>query len=172
MCIAGVRRTVEMIRLVAPHLSAEDEVLTSGTLAVARARLTFAGLPLPSVLISADDVMQGKPHPEGYLAAAAKLGISPEQCAMVEDSPPGGDAAHGARMRIVGILSTHTPAEIGRSDFQVRRLSEILLSSPGVADETSFRLELCDLRRSSPQSGGRLRSANRADQGALRQERQ
>lgn len=50
-------------------------VVTSATRAVCLIRLAAAGLAIPTVLVSADDVAEGKPSPEGYLAAAAGLGV-------------------------------------------------------------------------------------------------
>jgi mannitol-1-/sugar-/sorbitol-6-phosphatase len=71
-------------------------VVTSGTSALARARLAAAGLPQPQVLITADDVSLGKPDPEGYLAAAAALGVAPRDTLVVEDSGNGIRAARAA----------------------------------------------------------------------------
>ena len=52
-------------------------VVTSATYETARSRMRAAGLPEVEVLISADRVTHGKPHPEGFLAAAAALGVAP-----------------------------------------------------------------------------------------------
>jgi sugar-phosphatase len=71
-------------------------VVTSGTTALARARLATSGLPLPELLITADDVSLGKPHPEGYLAAAAARGVPPRETLVVEDSGSGIRAARAA----------------------------------------------------------------------------
>lgn len=48
-------------------------------------------LPLGSfaTVVAGDDVSQGKPHPEPYLTAAARLGVAPSQCLAIEDSPTG-----------------------------------------------------------------------------------
>ena len=64
-------------------------VATSGTRATATARLHGAGLPEPAVLICAEDVVRGKPDPDVYLAAAARLGVIPSECVVVEDAPAG-----------------------------------------------------------------------------------
>lgn len=78
-------------------------VVTSGTRALATARLTAAGLPRPSVLISADDVEAGKPDPAGYLAAASELGVPIEECLVLEDSPAGLAAGVAAGAQVLGI---------------------------------------------------------------------
>lgn len=62
-------------------------IVTSGPLILATARLRAACLPLPSTLVTADDVRNGKPDPEGYLKAAAALSIAPRSCVVVEDAP-------------------------------------------------------------------------------------
>ena len=54
-----------------------------------------------SHMLCADDVNQAKPHPEGYLKAAQALGVSPQDCLVLEDSPTGANAAIAAHMRCV-----------------------------------------------------------------------
>jgi sugar-phosphatase len=78
-------------------------VVTSGTRPLATSRLTSVRLPVPEVLIAAGEVPRGKPAPDGYLAAAALLGVAPEHCVVVEDSRPGVLAAKAAGCRVVGI---------------------------------------------------------------------
>jgi sugar-phosphatase len=82
----------------------EWAVVTSATLALATVRLRAAGLPIPKVLISAEDVTRGKPDPEGFLLGAKRLGVPIEQCLVFEDSPAGVAAAKasGAQVAIVG----------------------------------------------------------------------
>lgn len=79
-------------------------VVTSGRRELALARLAATGLPVPSVLVTADDVRRGKPDPEGYLAAAARLGVQPAVAIVLEDSPDGIQAARAARVgAVVGV---------------------------------------------------------------------
>jgi sugar-phosphatase len=82
-------------------------VATSGSRRLASARLTAAGFVLPGVLIGADDVPRGKPHPDPYLAAAAKLGVDPSGIVVFEDSPSGAAAAQAAGARVVAVATTH-----------------------------------------------------------------
>jgi sugar-phosphatase len=81
-------------------------IVTSGHRAVARLRLMHVGIPLPEVLVCADDVQNGKPNPEGYLTAARRLGFAPDRCVVVEDTPAGIDAARAAGMRSIGVAGT------------------------------------------------------------------
>ncbi len=76
-------------------------VVTSATAALASARLQAAGLPDPPVLITADDVQAGKPAPDGYRAAAARLGLPTSDCVVFEDSDAGVLAAHAAEVGVV-----------------------------------------------------------------------
>jgi len=59
-------------------------------------------------LVSGDDIDIGKPSPEGYLKAAAILGVKPSHCVVIEDAPNGVLAAKNAGMYCVGITNTHS----------------------------------------------------------------
>ena len=71
-------------------------VVTSGTSRLAAARLAAAGIPLPRVLITADDVTRGKPAPDPYLAAARGLGRPAGAAVVFEDAPAGITSARAA----------------------------------------------------------------------------
>lgn len=87
-------------------------VVTSGIRAVAELRIRHTRLPKPQVLVCADDIKAGKPDPEGYLTAARRLGLEPERCLVIEDAPPGIDAARAAGMRVIGIIGTYGPDDL------------------------------------------------------------
>lgn len=87
-------------------------IVTSGARAVATLRLQHVGLPIPQTLITADDVEHGKPDPEGYLAAARALGFGAATCVVVEDAPPGIEAARAAGMRSIGIAGTYPASSL------------------------------------------------------------
>ena len=100
-------------------------VVTSGTNHLAMARLRHARLPIPDVLVSADHVREGKPHPEPYLMGARLLSTQPSECVVIEDAPAGIEAAHAAGMKAIGLTSTF-PASALNADAVVedlRRLS-------------------------------------------------
>jgi sugar-phosphatase len=82
-------------------------IVTSAPRPLASARIAAAGLPLPSVLISAEDVDHGKPAPDCYLAAAAALGFDIERCLVFEDAPAGIAAAETAGAAVVVVTATH-----------------------------------------------------------------
>ena len=87
-------------------------IVTSGSAELARARLRAAGLPVPARLVTADDVTHGKPAPEPYLRGASLLGVSPAHCVVIEDAPVGIEAGRRAGMRVLGVASTHTRADL------------------------------------------------------------
>jgi sugar-phosphatase len=87
-------------------------IVTSAKRPLAVARLATARLPLPSVLISGDDVRTGKPDPEGYLLAARALRVAPARCLVVEDTPAGVAAGLAAGMRVLGLTQTYPAASL------------------------------------------------------------
>jgi sugar-phosphatase len=107
-------------------------IATSGTRAVATSRLKHTGLPIPRVLITADEVSRGKPDPEPYLAAAQGLGVPAERCMVIEDAPAGIEAARAAGMLAVAIASTHSADELGRASLIARQLGDIRVEQGSV----------------------------------------
>ena len=81
-------------------------IATSCTRPLAEVRLRAAGLPIPKEMVTSSEVTHGKPHPEPYLKAAAKLGIRPEDCIVVEDAPAGVQAGKAAGARVIGFPTT------------------------------------------------------------------
>ena len=71
-------------------------IVTSADRRLAHARLQAAGIVAPAVLVTVEDVSAGKPDPEGFLLAARRLGIPPEQSLVVEDSASGIEAGRRA----------------------------------------------------------------------------
>lgn len=62
-------------------------------------------------IVSADDVVLSKPHPETFLKAANLLDVNPEDCIVFEDVPKGAEAAFNAGMKAVVLTTTHEPEE-------------------------------------------------------------
>ncbi|WP_421143062.1 HAD-IA family hydrolase [Aeromonas dhakensis] len=78
-------------------------LVTSASQRVARHRLRSAGLPLPVLLVGAEDVEHGKPDPEPYLLAAEHLGLAAADCLVFEDAPAGISSALRAGCRVVQV---------------------------------------------------------------------
>ncbi|MGK6325405.1 HAD-IA family hydrolase [Sphingomonas sp. DT-51] len=87
-------------------------IVTSAPRKLAECRLRAAGLPLPRVLVTAEDVQRGKPDPSCFLTAAQQLGAAPEQCLVFEDAPAGVAAAKAAGAHVVAITAAHRHAEL------------------------------------------------------------
>ena len=77
------------------------------------------------VIIGDEHVSHGKPNPEIYLSTARKLGVSPNQCIVFEDSPPGVEAGKNAGMVVVGVLSSQTPASLKLADYLINDYTEL-----------------------------------------------
>jgi sugar-phosphatase len=156
------RRTVEVLRLMAPHMDAEAEamrieqgvtddngtavvpgalqllsslpddrwcVVTSGTRGLAMSRIRGAGLPVPKILVGADDVSKGKPDPEPYLKGAKLLGMNPKDCLVIEDAPLGITAARAGGMKAIGLTTTFPKSELREADAIVGKLTQIQVKS-------------------------------------------
>ncbi len=78
-----------------------------------------------AAIVSAEDVVCGKPDPEVFLKAAERLGLAPEQCVVFEDAYVGIEAGHAAEMKVVAVATTHSVEELKEADIVVRRLDEL-----------------------------------------------
>jgi mannitol-1-/sugar-/sorbitol-6-phosphatase len=94
-------------------------VVTSGSRHLAADRLRLVGVPDPPVMVTADDVTNGKPHPEPYLKGAKLLRVKPEECLVIEDAPAGIRSAHAGGMRVVGFASTYEKEKLAEADAVV-----------------------------------------------------
>lgn len=88
-------------------------IVTSCTRPLAEVRLKTAGLPMPVHMVTFADVENGKPHPEPYLTAAARLGFHAEDCLVVEDVPAGIRAGKAAGACVLAFTTT-----VGREELQ------------------------------------------------------
>jgi mannitol-1-/sugar-/sorbitol-6-phosphatase len=111
-------------------------VVTSGTRYLASARLKLAGMPVPKVMVAADDVVNGKPHPEPYLKGAELLRVNPAECLVIEDAPAGIRAAHAAGMKAIALASTYPVAALSEADGVVQKLAQIEVAVDGARNLT------------------------------------
>ena len=116
-------------------------VATSGSRAVATSRLRRAGLPIPPVLVCAEDVARGKPSPDAYQLAARSLGCPPDQVLVVEDAPAGIQAARAAGMGVVGLTTTHAASQLA-ADVCAASLVGVHLGRVNRAADGRDRLEV------------------------------
>jgi sugar-phosphatase len=116
-------------------------IVTSATRRLMLGRLQAAGLPAPERIVSADDVVRGKPDPEPYRKGAALLGCRPEECIVVEDAPSGVGAGKAAGSRVLGVVGTHTLAQLEQADWVVSSLERVSAKAKGDGLELSFFAE-------------------------------
>jgi mannitol-1-/sugar-/sorbitol-6-phosphatase len=109
-------------------------VATSGTRRLATNRLARGGLPLPEVLVTAEDVERGKPDPQPYLAAAFRLGVEPRRCLVVEDAPVGIASGRAAGAAVLATATTFAAGELAAADYLVPSLAAMRLVSAVAAD--------------------------------------
>jgi len=101
-------------------------LVTSGGRAYAEAALAAVGVrEFFGVLVTADDVTDGKPHPQGYLQACDRLGVDPAESVAFEDAPAGVAAVRAAGSRCVAVTTTHGRDQLGGADLVVDSLTEI-----------------------------------------------
>jgi sugar-phosphatase len=81
-------------------------IVTSCTRPLALVRLHAAGLPIPVKLVTSNDITNGKPHPEPYLAGANLLGLAAADCLVFEDAPAGIRAGKAAGARVIAVQTT------------------------------------------------------------------
>lgn len=108
LAVPGAAEVLQMLR----RQDHPWAVVTSAWRTLAETRVLAAGLPLPRVMVPIDEIENGKPDPEGFLHAAAQLGVAPEQCVVFEDTRPGIDAGLRAGMQVVGLLTTCSPEQL------------------------------------------------------------
>lgn len=99
-------------------------IVTSGSSELATARLRGAGLEVPEVMITADSIRNGKPHPEPFLLGAQALGVEPQRCLALEDAPPGIESARTAGMPVVAFRTSHPEGELQRATVVLDSLAE------------------------------------------------
>ncbi|SMG29958.1 HAD family hydrolase [Sphingobacterium psychroaquaticum] len=76
-------------------------------------------------LLASENVNLHKPHPEVYLKSASNLGVDPAQCLVFEDSFSGVTAGLNAGMKVVGVLSSHTKAQLPPCSFYIDDYSQV-----------------------------------------------
>ena len=103
---------------------APTALATSAFRHIAAGRLGAAGIVVPSVVVTGDDVTRGKPDPEIFQLAAQRLGFSPADCLVVEDAPAGIQAARAGGFPCLGVLTTSRAADLP-ADLLVQDLSHV-----------------------------------------------
>jgi sugar-phosphatase len=82
-------------------------------------------------MVAADEVTNGKPHPEPYLKGAELLGVSPLDCLVIEDAPAGIRAAQAGGMKVIALTSTYPASALSEADVVVEKLANIQVAPDG-----------------------------------------
>ena len=136
--VEGLVAVTGAVRLLSALPASAWAVVTSGGRTLAQRRLEAAGVPIPSVLVTSEDVTHGKPAPEGYQLGAKRLGREPESCLVFEDAPAGVAAGRAAGARVVAITTTHSPHQLQDADVVITSLSGVTVQPDG----TGFLVEV------------------------------
>ena len=109
-------------------------VVTSAPRELALRRLAAAGLPAPPLMVAAEDVVVGKPSPEGFLKAARLLGADIADCLVFEDAPAGIAAAEAAGATLAIVTATHAhPIETRHACFRDYEALALSVDADGLA---------------------------------------
>jgi sugar-phosphatase len=119
------------LRLLAHLPPGSWAVVTSGSVRLAESSIKKAGLPEPPILITADDVQTGKPHPEPFMRAMGVLDVSPEECIVIEDSPHGIASGLAAGVRVLALGTTFPPHLLDGANWLLPNLEKITVTSEG-----------------------------------------
>jgi beta-phosphoglucomutase-like phosphatase (HAD superfamily) len=76
-------------------------------------------------IVSAEDVTRGKPDPQVFLTAGARIQRDPMKCVVFEDALVGIEAARAGGMRVVAVATTHPRNELTMADRVVERMDEL-----------------------------------------------
>ncbi len=127
------------LELLQPLLPEQWAIVTSGSAKVALARMRFCAIPTPVVFVTALDVHNGKPAPDGYLAAAKRLGVPAADCVVVEDTQAGISSGKSAGMNVIAVEGTEQPDGLLQADIVARKLADIRVEQ---LDGNRIRLSL------------------------------
>lgn len=114
-------------------------VVTSATERLARVRLAAGGVPVPSRLVTAETVQEGKPSPAPFLAGAALLGFAPADCVVFEDSASGAQAGRAAGCTVVATTFSHEAEDLAAADYLVEDLTGIAVQTTEAGLEFRFQ---------------------------------
>ena len=103
--VVGVAGAQALLQSLPPEQWA---IVTSAPMALALRRMEAAGIPRPRVMVTAEDVSDGKPNPACYRLAAERLQVAPQACLVFEDAHAGIQAGEAAGADVLVVTATHT----------------------------------------------------------------
>lgn len=117
---------MELITWIDSNPDAVWGIVTSCERELVLARLAATGLPVPEVLITANDVEHGKPHPEPYLKGAAALAEPGDEVFVIEDAPAGVRSGIDAGATVLAVTTSHEAAKLTHATEIVHTLTGVL----------------------------------------------
>ncbi len=133
--VDGIEEIAGAAAFLAALPAARWGIVTSAPRALALRRIEAADLPIPPLLIAAEDVASGKPAPDCFHLGAEKLGTTADRCLVIEDSPAGIAAAVSAGAMVLVVTATHHepletehPSIVDYSDLTLEDLPDGALS--------------------------------------------
>ncbi|KAF9076852.1 HAD-like domain-containing protein [Rhodocollybia butyracea] len=125
--LPGVTETMQELSPSRLYPSPTWAICTSATRAYALSALANARIDVPDAFVAAEDVKMGKPAPDPYLLGAEKCGVKPKNCVVLEDAPAGIQSGKSAGCRTIGLLTTHTRAQMEavKPDFLVLNMASV-----------------------------------------------
>ncbi|EKM60739.1 uncharacterized protein PHACADRAFT_246844, partial [Phanerochaete carnosa HHB-10118-sp] len=130
LVLPGALNLLHRIGAGPPEAASGWTIVTSATNVYAARAFERCALPLPPLgLVTSNDVVNGTPLPDPYLASARRLGVDPANCLVVEDAPSGILAGRAAGCKVIAVCTSHTRQSLldsgARPDYIVRDLTRI-----------------------------------------------
>jgi len=135
----GVTVLPGVLKLLADLPAHAWTVVTSATERLARARMEYAGIPVPDKIVTAEFVTRGKPHPEPFLAGARILESAPGECVVFEDSSSGVQAGLEAGCIVIATTFSHDAESLEGAHYMVSDLTGMQVSRTDGAIMLTFQ---------------------------------
>ena len=107
--------------------------VTSMDRAQLRTRTEAAAIPVPPMVVTAEDVRDGKPDPSGYLQAARRLDVDPAACIVIEDAPAGIAAGRASGATVLAVHTSHPPETLTAAHHAIEDLTHITAIPTGLS---------------------------------------
>lgn len=131
LIVGSIKGYVGAIEFINQALERHLKIAVVTSTAREEAKANLSSLKLLSyfdAIVTGDEVVNGKPNPEGYLKAAGLLGVEPSDCIVIEDAPSGLTAAKAAGMFAVAVLNTHPMDKLADASIIISKLSANLVN--------------------------------------------
>ena len=114
-------------------------IVTSAPREVAIKHLNKQQLPIPGVLVTGDDVSNGKPAPDPWWHAARELSVPITQCIVIEDAPAGIKSAKLAGAHVIALTTTNSPDRLLEANHLAPALETLVLTHTAERLQITYR---------------------------------